>query len=96
MTHGPPKGQGDLTSDGLSVGCEDLMAEIEERVKPLVHVFGHIHESYGWAESDTAIDTLFINAGILDATDHSDPFDKPISFNVNPPIVFDLPCRKGR
>ena len=76
MTHGPPKGRGDLTSNGLSVGCEDLMAEIEERVKPLVHVFGHIHESYGWSEGDTVIDTLFINAGILDAIDHSDPFDK--------------------
>lgn len=44
ITHGPPKGFGGQTREG-DVGCDDLL-EAVNRVKPLIHVFGHIHEGY--------------------------------------------------
>ncbi|CAJ0646794.1 16262_t:CDS:2 [Entrophospora sp. SA101] len=46
MTHGPPSNILDLVDGTENVGCEDLYQRVEE-VKPLVHLFGHIHESYG-------------------------------------------------
>ncbi len=58
MTHGPPAGVLDRCADGRRVGCEDLR-EAVERVQPLLHVFGHIHEAYGFEEHG---DTLFVNA----------------------------------
>ena len=35
---------GDLCKSGLRAGCVDLMREIQCRVHPAYHVFGHIHE----------------------------------------------------
>jgi len=59
VTHGPPKGHGDLTYVGKEqVGCEDLLKVIE-RIAPSYHVFGHIHEGYGTTNNGT---TTFINA----------------------------------
>lgn len=58
VTHGPPRYKLDKlyfkpcdpdnldTPDG-HVGCEDLARHIKERVKPPIHLFGHIHETYG-------------------------------------------------
>lgn len=59
ITHGPPMGFGDKVESGLRVGCEELAKTIRERVKPAVHVFGHIHEGYGVERDDT---THYINA----------------------------------
>ncbi len=47
MVHGPPLGRGDLTTRGVRAGCEDLLNAIQERVKPQLCVFGHIHEGHG-------------------------------------------------
>ena len=44
ITHGPPIGHGDLCLSHQRAGCVDLLREIQERVKPKYHVFGHIHE----------------------------------------------------
>lgn len=48
ITHGPPESILDLCPSG-NVGCEELRITLTERLKspPAVHVFGHIHESYG-------------------------------------------------
>ena len=35
---------------------------IQTRVKPRLHVFGHIHEAYGQQQVD---DTLFVNASMV-------------------------------
>jgi len=43
LTHGPPHGILDLTSRGDLAGCENLTAAVK-RVRPRMHVFGHIHE----------------------------------------------------
>ncbi|KZZ97823.1 metallophosphoesterase domain-containing protein [Ascosphaera apis ARSEF 7405] len=46
MTHGPPKHVFDQIPNGLNVGCSHLWQAVE-RVKPRLHVFGHIHEQWG-------------------------------------------------
>ena len=53
ITHGPPKGICDITLDRpisyartRSCGCQDLL-EATQRVKPKLHMFGHIHYSGG-------------------------------------------------
>lgn len=37
-------GVGDYTRKGVHAGCVELFNTVTQRVKPLVHVFGHIHE----------------------------------------------------
>jgi len=58
VTHGPPRGILDLTSGGERVGCEELELA-RARIRPRLHVFGHIHESYGMHRADGV---LSINA----------------------------------
>jgi len=62
ITHGPPFGISDLTARGEQTGCQDLL-EAVERIKPKVHIFGHIHEGYGITSKGS---TSFINASICD------------------------------
>jgi Icc-related predicted phosphoesterase len=62
ITHGPPFGIMDYTFTGHTVGCEELTKAIE-RVKPKIHLFGHIHEGYGQVQTER---TLYINASNLD------------------------------
>jgi predicted phosphodiesterase len=76
VTHGPPHGILDRTSSGLHVGCEELL-KVVERVRPKVHVFGHIHEAYGQVVKGP---TRFVNAS--NCTLRYQP--------TNPPIVVDL------
>lgn len=78
ITHGPPLGRGDRVNNGLShCGCVDLLREVQDRVKPAVHIFGHVHEGYG-VSSDS--NTTFINASSCTLQYQC----------INPPIVFDL------
>jgi Icc-related predicted phosphoesterase len=62
ITHGPPYGIMDGTARGEKVGCEELLTVVE-KIRPKIHVFGHIHEGYGktqWNGTD------FYNASVLD------------------------------
>jgi len=76
VTHGPPHGILDRTMRGKDVGCRDLREAIE-RVRPRVHVFGHIHEGYGRYDDGQ---TLFMNASSCDFS------YRP----VNPAFIIDL------
>lgn len=65
VTHGPPFGILDsvLPATGYpftNAGCSELLKKVIE-VKPKVHSFGHIHETYGVRKPNDS-DTLFINA----------------------------------
>lgn len=67
ITHGPPRMILDMAPrEGrlavANVGCDDLREEILERIKPKYHIFGHIHEGYGWRKVEGI---TFINASIL-------------------------------
>ena len=46
VTHGPPAGFGDMCDHGEAVGCADLLRHLG-RIKPRLHLFGHIHEDRG-------------------------------------------------
>jgi len=46
ITHGPPMGILDVNTRHEHCGCWDLDHKIR-KIKPKVHVFGHIHEAYG-------------------------------------------------
>jgi predicted phosphohydrolase len=50
VTHGPPYGIGDWSGDPERQGCQDLRVAVR-RVRPLLHLFGHIHQDGGfWRE----------------------------------------------
>jgi predicted phosphohydrolase len=52
VTHGPPRGVGDRCDYPVRRGCHDLR-EAVRRVRPLLHIFGHIHQDGGfWREDD--------------------------------------------
>lgn len=55
ITHGPPHGILDAAADGHLCGCPDLRDTITQRVKPRLHIFGHIHEAYGKKNSCSCI-----------------------------------------
>jgi predicted phosphodiesterase len=76
ITHGPPHGILDQIHDFQHAGCEELLAAVE-RLRPRVHIFGHIHEGAGVAERGP---TRFINAS--SCTFRYEP--------ANPPRVIDL------
>lgn len=46
VTHSPPRGHCDVTSQGLSVGSTAILAAIE-RMRPALDLCGHIHDSWG-------------------------------------------------
>ncbi|RFU76090.1 metallophosphoesterase domain-containing 1 [Trichoderma arundinaceum] len=46
ITHGPPLGIMDISSEKKRIGCPQLFAAIA-KAQPLVHCFGHTHEGWG-------------------------------------------------
>jgi predicted phosphodiesterase len=47
LTHGPPRGFGDFVPEANArEGCDDLLAAVR-RVRPALHLFGHIHQDGG-------------------------------------------------
>ncbi len=77
ITHGPAYNILDRCASGEKVGCEDLLAKIEE-LKPKFHLCGHIHEAYGSFDNGA---TRFINASVLD--EHYLLKNKPVVFEIN-------------
>jgi len=82
LTHGPPLGHGDLCQHGGRAGCLDLLEEIQTRVRPQYHVFGHIHEGFG-ATSDGV--TTYVNASTC--TLRYRPEHPPVVMDVRPRAV---------
>ena len=61
VTHNPPKWHLDVPEAG-GLGCEHELKEVW-RVKPTVHVFGHVHSGYGrenvwWDEGQKVFESL--------------------------------------
>ncbi len=83
ITHGPVYGVCDFTEyDKINVGCQDLLERVNV-IKPLLHLFGHIHEGYGIVEKDGVV---YANASICTLR------YKPI----NDPFVFDLDIKERK
>jgi len=87
ITHSPPHLHGgpfgytappwDPTK--TTFGCKDLLEAVQSRVRPRVHLFGHIHEAHGASRLG---DTLYVAASTV---------GNHLVTAANPPIVFDLP-----
>jgi Icc-related predicted phosphoesterase len=73
ITHGPPAKVLDRCPDGRQVGCADLEAAILDRVRPRLHVFGHIHHSYGQQDFEGM---TFVNASVCN--ERYEPRNAPI------------------
>jgi len=82
LTHGPAMGVLDyVPHSNMHVGCEELHLRLEE-IRPSIHAFGHIHESYGtelmtWQDG---AQTLAINASVCDLRHTA----------INPPVVVEI------
>jgi Icc-related predicted phosphoesterase len=62
LTHTPPYGRLDsVWGSEYGAGCFELR-EAVDRIKPKLHVFGHIHGAYGIEQTE---DTVFVNASLL-------------------------------
>ena len=61
ITHGPVYGTLDQNAEGQHIGCKDLLQKVKE-IQPAVHLFGHIHESYGIS---VKYRVKFMNASVL-------------------------------
>ena len=73
ITHGPPQEILDVNPMGEPCGCSSLRFQVENRVKPFIHAFGHIHTQPG---HKIVGDTTYINASTC--TDRYVPSNKPI------------------
>ena len=86
ITHGPPAYILDeivnvgWNGEGIEhTGCGHLHNRMIE-INPIVHQFGHIHETYGWTKLNGATDTTFVNASIM--SEYYRPVNKPIVLEV--------------
>jgi Icc-related predicted phosphoesterase len=62
ITHGPPKGILDREApEEPAAGCPELALAVE-RVRPRLHVFGHIHGGHGVFRTSA---TVFVNASVF-------------------------------
>jgi len=80
ITHIPPHGIRDTKPGGRQLGSEPLL-EALKRVKPRYHIFGHVHDQYGWhTETWDQHEIIFVNAAAI------------IDFGnaLNPPLVFEI------
>lgn len=78
LSHRPPRGHCDLAFIGWRAGSHAL-APFVARLRPTIHVFGHIHEGYGYMEESGI---TFINAA-ASAILHR---------LVHPAVVVDFEC----
>lgn len=63
ITHSPPFGILDWSSDKIPQGSPSLLYEVQNRIKPKIHCFGHMHDCHG---IDIINETTFLNATVLD------------------------------
>ena len=76
ITHTPPFGILDRSRSGRNLGCECLKQHLF-RIQPKLHVFGHIHASFGERRAEQ---THFINATSI----------RNDSKLLRPPLTFEI------
>jgi Icc-related predicted phosphoesterase len=76
ITHSPPYGILDYVPKYLHQGSESLYDKVCE-IKPKLHCFGHIHESYGIHKEDNI---TFVNASIVNE----------LYIPINEPIIIEI------
>lgn len=81
VTHVPPFGVLDKYEGSLPIGCEVLKEHVK-RVKPKIHIFGHVHSGYGFMYDGT---TNYINCSVLDGN----------YYYKNAPLTFEWDIEKN-
>lgn len=84
ITHSPPQGIFDANVYGEHCGCSELSSAVSDRIRPKLHVFGHIHEGGGQvtdiekaaSAANTTSRIKFVNASFVN--EHYRPVHKPI------------------
>ena len=81
LTHGPPNGILDRSSSHAHLGCRELLGSVMTSVRPQLHLFGHVHASYGQHIHEDEFGKInFVNASLCDS-----------KFRIaHAPIVIDL------
>ena len=83
VTHGPPKGIGDLVPRSELTGCEHLLARVTQLEHLKAHIFGHIHCGYGTYRHAERPGVQFVNACIC--TEDYKPTNSPIVIEIEGP-----------
>lgn len=79
ITHSPPLGILDKTSDGKHVGSRFLYGWFKYVERPKLHVFGHIHEAYGQAEVFNGYNDIMVKSvNASHVNERYKPVNKPI------------------
>lgn len=79
ITHSPPYGILDKVVEGYSVGSAALYNWLKYVERPKLHVFGHIHESFGQVEIfPTYKDKMMISVNASHVNERYEPVNKPI------------------
>lgn len=78
VTHGPPHGVGDTNLRGSHEGCENLRDTVARISQLRLHVYGHIHFSYGQISSGAH---RSINAAVLD--ERYQPKNEPVVIEIS-------------
>ena len=76
ITHGPSLAKLDINGRGEVCGCYDLGRFIK-KIRPLVHIFGHIHGSYGKMEEKGI---QYVNCSLVN--EHYDLANEPIVVEI--------------
>ena len=83
ITHGPPLGILDVETGEQNHSGDPELLEAVNRVKPRLHVFGHIHGGYG---SKATEPTRFVNAALYESGD----------LEKRPVLLELIPSKSGR
>ena len=68
ITHCPPFGILDFNDKEKHEGCQDLLEIIQQKIKPRLHIFGHLHDAHGQTKIG---ETIFVNASIVNTTQYN-------------------------
>lgn len=74
ITHSPAYSILDRTIDNKKAGCPYLYVHFMEKMKPILHVCGHIHEAYG--QKERLANMISVNASHVN--ERYQPVNKPI------------------
>jgi Icc-related predicted phosphoesterase len=79
ITHSPPHGMFDANGQQEMCGSYSLQSVVQ-RIRPKLHVFGHIHEAYEMAKNKT-YGTIFANVSHVNGC--YDPVNAPIEIELD-------------
>lgn len=95
VTHTPPMGILDQTSQGKHLGCPVLRKHLFGRIRPHLHIFGHVHEQRG---TRVEAGTVFMNACCnTRGTYVRDTVNKitHMTMGIRDPIVYNVPSKES-